>query len=208
MAKGRPSKNSGNPLAKLRAILAGGSNPPLSQPALAQLLNLPYDTLHSVENGRRPLTAPIRFEILSRTGAEWDEATEQWVNAFSLDDTKTPFTYDHYIYVRVALAEPPEAEAFVNYLKQELDTLFKNASGTNWQRLWFHFYRFVQERKEAAAAHDQALQESDKRGSENTFMLQDADEKPGLRGFKAPKNKDRGPRTSKGRPGKKAAPKD
>jgi hypothetical protein len=116
-------------LYKLRKIIGGAA--PITQPALAELINAALPTLKCL--GNRPMSAPLLKKIRFATGAIWDPAKKRWLfdnwllsHAQDTGERFVPFTRELFEAYRQILTSPPADPARKLVLMMAwLDQLFK-----------------------------------------------------------------------------------
>jgi transcriptional regulator with XRE-family HTH domain len=144
MARPPRLENVNNPLRQLRTLLndpAKRGN--FSQKSLAELCQIPIDTIKSIEAGRLALSSDVQRKIAEETGAHWHPKKARWTR---FDRTEFSFS-SFWDYHREKLKRPIVAEALVDLIHSRIDWLFKSVRDEDWQRLRSRVNHFLEECK-------------------------------------------------------------
>jgi hypothetical protein len=142
----RPAKreNENNALRQLRTLLkdpAEGGN--ISQQKLAEICQIPWDTIKSIEAGRMALSPNVRRKIAEETGAHWDYEKARWTRF-----DKTEFTFSFFSdYRQWRLKRPIIDKALVDSIHRRIDWLFEKVPDEDWERLRSRMNYFLEECK-------------------------------------------------------------
>jgi hypothetical protein len=144
MARPPKPKNANNPLRQLRGLLKdpdeGGH---INQTALAELCQIPLDTIKSIEVGRLKLNSTALEKIAAETGARWDNEQERWTRF-----DKTEFNFSSFSDYRLHRLRPNAIDkALVYLIHNKIDWLFENVPDESWQRLRSRLNFFLEECK-------------------------------------------------------------
>jgi hypothetical protein len=138
-----------HPLRQLRGLLSeDGEESPITQQTLSRITDVPFNSVKSVESGRRSLTCEIGFKILRTTGAVWNDEKKIWMFAFAWGKDIS-FNYLLYReYRRLTTEPPPDQEFDVELLQWKLGQLFQNVPKRFWYGLLFRMNHFLERCRE------------------------------------------------------------
>jgi hypothetical protein len=143
-------KHTAGPIFKLRRIIGGDS--PMSQPQFAKLVDVPFETIRSIETGRRRKDLGPTPEVLDKikfaTAAAWNPQESMWEFAFKdpLSKKLVPFTYALYLKYRHYIETPPikglkdSVQAMIQY---KVKLLLAFVSDTRWYPLLFKIEKAI-----------------------------------------------------------------
>ncbi len=144
MARPPKRKHANNPLRQLRGLLkdpAEGGH--ISQTSLAELCQIPVDTIKSIEVGRLTLSSTALEKIAAETGAHWDHEKARWTRF-----DKTEFSFSYFSdYRRDWLKRPAIGPALVHLIHSRIEWLFENVPDESWERLRSRLNFFLEECK-------------------------------------------------------------
>jgi hypothetical protein len=137
----REPKDKNNALRQLRGLMNPPGKPPLPQPALAKIINVPLRTIQALECGARRSGVPsneILNEIRLQTTAEWDKEARRWVSLWP-DGKPEAFSFKIYEQYR-AMSRPKDDAEHVAALWSEISDLFTRVPDSRWwdlnNRIW------------------------------------------------------------------------
>ena len=146
MARPPRPENANNPLRQLRALLKDpAENGHVSQESLAELCQIPVDTIKSIEVDRLALSSDVLRKIADETSAHWDHEKERWTR-----HDKTEFNFSAFCdYRQRRLAPPSAVEKAIDELtiKSRIYWLFANVPAESWKRLRSRLIIFLDECK-------------------------------------------------------------
>lgn len=144
MARPPRLENADNPLRQLRTLLNDpAKRGSFSQTSLAELCQIPVDTIKSIEVGRLALSSDVQRKIAEETGAHWHPEEAHWTRF-----DRTEFSFSSFCdYRRERLKRPIIDEALVDLIHSRIDWLFRNVRDENWQRLYSRVNHFLEECK-------------------------------------------------------------
>jgi hypothetical protein len=131
----------------LRKAIGGAF--PISQPALAELVDAALPTLKWL--GNRPMSAPLLEKIRFATGAIWDPEKkrwlfDRWVLAGAEDVRFVPFTHDLYLeYRQILTSQPADPARELVLMMAWLDQLLKRVPPDRRMQLGQRVSFFVEE---------------------------------------------------------------
>jgi len=145
----RPQVHTSSPLFKLRCIL--GEESPLTQETFARLAGVPYETVRSIEGGRRSKEGPseeVLAKIKDATAAAWNAKENLWEFAFKPKSSKALIPFSHAIYIeyRRWLETPPDAEGksrWTNLTSLKIGSLLASSSDPKWYPLLFKIHKAI-----------------------------------------------------------------
>ena len=144
MARPPKPEHANNPLRQLRGLLkdpAEGGH--INQTALAELCQIPRDTIKSIEVGRLKLNSTALEKIAAETGARWDHEQERWTRF-----DKTEFSFSSFSdYRRWRCKRPIIDKALVDLIHSRIEWLFENVPDESGERLRSRLNFFLEECK-------------------------------------------------------------
>jgi hypothetical protein len=146
MARPPRPENANNPLRQLRTLLKDpAENGHVSQASLAELCQIPVDTIKSIEVGRLALSSDVLRNIAEETGAYWDQGEARWTQ---LDKTEFNFSsFSDYRRERLILPSSIDKAVADLMIKSRIDWLFENVPAESWKRLRSRLIIFLDECK-------------------------------------------------------------
>jgi DNA-binding XRE family transcriptional regulator len=149
MARHPRPENASNALRQLREMI------PATQPELSRLIDVPLDTIKSIEAARRPLSEEVQKKIAFLTGAIWNDGKKQWcfrsVTGSPWDqkvtkgkitlkrkitDELVPCTCEHIRAYRDMMEQEAGSAYDCDAVKMRIDALFDQIPSRYWLRLF------------------------------------------------------------------------